>query len=127
MMLDTKLEVIGSISMILMSLFLLFGELLTPDGFTFGHPEYYWIFFMINNEIIVLGSIILLILGIISLLICLGNFKMRKTTITRFMLVLGIISFGMAGLIIIIGAITGFIVKEKEWIQKIISTDKKEI
>jgi len=114
MMLDTKLEVIGSIFMIVMAFFLLLGELLTSNGFTFGHPEYYWIFFLINNEIIVLGSILLLIFGTISLLICLGNFKMRKSTITKSMLILGIITFGMAGIPIIVGAITGFLIKESE-------------
>lgn len=114
MMIDTKLEVIGSISMIVMSLFLLLGELFSSSGFMFDHPEYYWVLFLINNEILVFGSLLLFILGIVSLLVCLGNFKMRKSTITKSMLVLGILSFGMAGLIIVLGAITGFFVKEKE-------------
>ena len=111
---DTKLEVIGSLSIIVMSLFLLLGELLTSDGFTFGHPEYYWIFFLISDEIIVLGSIVLLILGITSLLICLGNFKMKKSTITRNMFIMGILTFGMAGIIVIFGAILGFFIKDRE-------------
>lgn len=104
MMLDTKIEAVGSIFMIIMSIFLFIGNFIELD-FTFGHPEIYWVVFYFNDTIIIFGSLFLFFLGILSLLICLGNFKMKKRNITLSMIILGIITFGLAGAVILLGAL----------------------